>query len=203
MSAGVGGRPRFQEGTPVYHPPYPQPGGFPVPYGSHPYAVPGGPPFPGYGPEPGSWAARLAAYLIDSFLSTLLFYAVLAAGFFCALGVETLLEQNLRYGDPDLAAGITMLVGAALSFVLLFCYWWVPVARSGRTPGKRLLGLRIVSMATGGPPSTLRALGRYCLMVLFSITVVGFFLDCLWPLWDQPYRQSLHDKAVGTYVIRG
>jgi len=33
------------------------------------------------------------------------------------------------------------------------------------------------------------------------VPVVGGFLDLLWPLWD-PQRQTLHDKAVGTFVIK-
>jgi uncharacterized RDD family membrane protein YckC len=29
-----------------------------------------------------------------------------------------------------------------------------------------------------------------------------FLLDGLWQLWDQPYRQCLHDKVAGTTVIK-
>jgi len=34
--------------------------------------------------------------------------------------------------------------------------------------------------------------------------VVPFFylLDLLWQLWDQPYRQCLHDKITNTIVVR-
>ncbi len=35
-------------------------------------------------------------------------------------------------------------------------------------------------------------------------SVVPFFylLDLLWQLWDQPYRQCLHDKITNTIVVR-
>jgi uncharacterized RDD family membrane protein YckC len=35
--------------------------------------------------------------------------------------------------------------------------------------------------------------------LLGMIPIVGI-LDLLWPLWDVP-RQTLHDKAVGSFVI--
>jgi uncharacterized RDD family membrane protein YckC len=30
---------------------------------------------------------------------------------------------------------------------------------------------------------------------------VGGLLDLLWPLWDEQ-RQTLHDKAVGSFVVK-
>jgi uncharacterized RDD family membrane protein YckC len=40
-----------------------------------------------------------------------------------------------------------------------------------------------------------------CTVGLGFVPVVGGALDLLWPLWD-PQRQTLHDKAVGTFVIK-
>jgi uncharacterized RDD family membrane protein YckC len=46
-----------------------------------------------------------------------------------------------------------------------------------------------------------RAFGRALLEQVLRFTVVIWVLDMLWPLWDSK-RQTLHDKAVGTVVIR-
>jgi uncharacterized RDD family membrane protein YckC len=40
-----------------------------------------------------------------------------------------------------------------------------------------------------------------CTVGLGFVPVVGGFLDLLWPLWDKQ-RQTLHDKAVGTFVVK-
>ena len=34
--------------------------------------------------------------------------------------------------------------------------------------------------------------------------VIGFvfvLIDCLWPLWDKPWQQAIHDKAAKTVVV--
>ena len=38
-------------------------------------------------------------------------------------------------------------------------------------------------------------------VALNFVPVVGPLLDLLWPLWDER-RQTLHDKAVGSYVLK-
>jgi uncharacterized RDD family membrane protein YckC len=82
------------------------------------------------------------------------------------------------------------LIGALV--VLLF---WVE--RQG-TPGKLVLGLRIVDAATGGVPT----LGRFVLRYIgYLISALPLGLGYLWAIWD-PRRQGWHDKMAGTLVIR-
>ena len=38
-------------------------------------------------------------------------------------------------------------------------------------------------------------------VALGFVPMVGPLLDLLWPLWDDK-RQTLHDKAVGSYVLK-
>lgn len=55
---------------------------------------------------------------------------------------------------------------------------------------------------TGGPIGYGRALARW---LVASVLWVAFYLpgliDVLFPLWD-PKRQTLHDKAVGSVVVK-
>ncbi len=37
--------------------------------------------------------------------------------------------------------------------------------------------------------------------LLTYVTCVGFFIDLLWPLWDDQ-NQTLHDKTVNGIVVR-
>ena len=45
--------------------------------------------------------------------------------------------------------------------------------------------------------------GRFpaLVQIVLAFTIIGGFLDVLWPLWDRQ-NQTLHDKAAGTVVLR-
>lgn len=74
----------------------------------------------------------------------------------------------------------------------------------GQSPGKALMGLKLVrdvdGSTLGGPVGVVRAL---VLGVLATMTG-GLFLvlSVLWPLWGQK-KQALHDKIVSASVIAG
>lgn len=71
----------------------------------------------------------------------------------------------------------------------------------GGTVGKRLLGLRVVSLETGRPLRPATAVARHLLGGSLSFaTLVP--VTYLWFLWDRPYRQCLHDKLMRTVVVR-
>ncbi len=42
---------------------------------------------------------------------------------------------------------------------------------------------------------------RSLVQLVMAYTLIVGVLDVLWPLWDQK-NQTLHDKAVGTVVLR-
>ena len=78
----------------------------------------------------------------------------------------------------------------------------------GQTVGKRLLKIRTIDAGTGGMLGVTRGLGRAGISALLQF-ISGFsllltlpsLLDVLWPLWD-PQRQTWHDKAAGSVVVR-
>jgi uncharacterized RDD family membrane protein YckC len=69
---------------------------------------------------------------------------------------------------------------------------------SGRTPGKRVVGIRVVRDADGrvlgGGLGVVRALCHL-------LDTVACFLGWLWPLWDAKH-QTFADKILATVVLR-
>ncbi|MGW5848373.1 RDD family protein [Streptomyces sp. NPDC055254] len=89
-------------------------------------------------------------------------------------------------------------LGLVLAAVLLFgvLYEVLPTARWGRTPGKKLCGVRVLSTATLRPPTFGAALLRWLVYAFLGLP------GSLWCLVDRPRRQAWHDKAAKTYVAR-
>ncbi|MET9959087.1 RDD family protein [Streptomyces sp. NPDC006326] len=89
-------------------------------------------------------------------------------------------------------------LGLVLAAVLLFGVFYeaLPTARWGRTPGKKLLGIRVLAAATLRPPGFGAALRRWLVFALFGL------LGSLWCLGDRPRRRGWHDRAARTYVSR-
>jgi uncharacterized RDD family membrane protein YckC len=73
------------------------------------------------------------------------------------------------------------------------------VAQRGYSVGQGVMGIKVVD-AQGQLLSQGTALIRLLAHVGLSFIPFGGIIDLLWPLWDDR-RQTLHDKAVGCYVI--
>lgn len=86
------------------------------------------------------------------------------------------------------------IISAVYDFALIA--WW-----AGQTVGNRAVRTRVVDAQTGGPVDPRRSAIRAGVMWVLTITFVGGILDILWPLWDRR-KQTLHDKAAGTLVVR-
>ena len=86
------------------------------------------------------------------------------------------------------------LVGALASIVYVIGFW----TASGATPGKMLMGLRVVTREgepIGGGTAALRYIG-------YIISGLALLLGFLWIIWD-PEHEGWHDKIAGTRVIKG
>lgn len=73
-------------------------------------------------------------------------------------------------------------------------YFWT---KTGQTPGKKLLGLKVISSdgsLIGWRKACLRLLGYY-------LNLLACGLGFLWILGDKQ-KQGWHDKIAGTYVIK-
>jgi uncharacterized RDD family membrane protein YckC len=139
-----------------------------------------------------SWGRRLAAILIDDLL--LLIPA--------AIGIVLVAVDNFDNGVAPVAIvglvilGLTLTVGQAAYFTIL------NGNERGQTYGKRLLGIRVIDEAVGGPIGYGRSFGRWAVpaVVNFFCGIFGL-VDGLWPLWDDR-NQALHDKVAKSVVIR-
>jgi len=85
-------------------------------------------------------------------------------------------------------------VGTVIPALLTIAFWTI----WGATPGKMMLGLRIIDSHTGSRPTLWQCIGRY-FVALLSTVVAG--VGYLWILLDAR-SQAWHDKIVGTVVIR-
>ncbi|HET7488999.1 MAG TPA: RDD family protein [Acidimicrobiales bacterium] len=89
-------------------------------------------------------------------------------------------------------------VGQALGLLLFFGYIvYFQGSSSGQTPGMKVMNIRVIDFATGGPIDRGRAALRGV-----GYLVSGFvcYLGYLWMLWD-PEKQCWQDKIANTVVV--
>lgn len=111
----------------------------------------------------------------------------------------------------------------AFALALAYFGYWNSERGDGQTIGKRLLGIRVVD-GHGNPLTTKRSLARYTLfglpfvlnglplpaaltispvMAMYSLILLGFTLTTVYLyVFNRRTRQTLHDLAVGSYVVR-
>ena len=152
-----------------------------------------------------SWPIRLVAYLIDDILPTI-GGVLMVIGFF--LGLISLFEDGDFGSEVSTAliiAGVFFLVLGA-GILIAYLVWWLIVLGRAQTPGKQIVGIRAMNYA-GEPLGWGMMFVREFLVkgllfgILYGLTLgIMFFVDNLWPLWDEN-NQTLHDKVVSTYIV--
>jgi uncharacterized RDD family membrane protein YckC len=130
--------------------------------------------------RPGRFSDRLVAYLLDTIPFTL-----------GAVGSVWV------WGGP-LARPITneVLLGIGAAWLGLAILWQFAGNLAGGTPGKKLLGLAVVT-ADGSSPGFFRALARSLGWVLSTPLANFGFIIALF----HPRTRTLHDMLSGTYVV--
>lgn len=123
---------------------------------------------------------RAAATLID----------LLLAGFLLNV-VGWLLR--LRYPDHEALTQIARDTLTLLAAPALLLAWWLFQG----TPGRLLLGCRIVDAHHGGRPRLWQLLVR---LLGYGVALAPAGLGLLWMLWDRR-RQGWHDKLARTLVV--
>ncbi len=88
-----------------------------------------------------------------------------------------------------------------LTLIIGYIIWWLIVLGRGQTPGKQLLGIRVVRR-DGNPAGWGSTFVREIIKVIAHSTTIGFFADAILLLMDDDERRSLSDRAVNTVVIR-
>ena len=97
---------------------------------------------------------------------------------------------------------LTLVPGAWTTLVLYvlihFSYNVAFNSTSGQTPGKKVLGIRVIP-ADGSQLTWRKALVRW--IGYGASTATPFMLGFAWAAWDSD-RQAWHDKLAGTCVVR-
>ena len=189
-------------------PPYGPAGQYPPSaYQQNPYTrAPWAP--PGYGFAPvnyASYGSRAGALLLDilfTFLVTLPGIIVLIAAFASA---QTETDEAGTTTITDISGGLLGLAVVLLLLAAVFQFWnsgWRNGAK-GCSLGKQVVGIRMVSMATGQAPGGWVGIGRFLIRNLLGAVTSGVYtiLTLLWPLWDDK-RQTLDDKILSTLIVR-
>jgi uncharacterized RDD family membrane protein YckC len=204
-----------QPPAPGYAPP---PVGYSVPpaavagYGYPPgYAYPPagvrrpGPVGPGGAPLAEFWQ-RLVAYIIDGLIvgAALLIPTFLLFGLVFVPYIASL-EPGTAPNPVHFVLLYVLLFAiiVPLNLIASYVYFVRMCHRAGQTIGKRVMKIRVIRAADGGPID-LRSAKRRWLVQHVSAIVAPYFswADGLWLLWDQPYRQCLHDKCAETVVVQ-
>ena len=150
-----------------------------------------------------TWAVRLGGYLIDAVIFLVIgviLYLLFRHSH--ALDVHLMARKGARRRS---FSAVPFLVAGALWIV----YGTVLIGgRRGQTVGMMAARVRAVGAEDRDALGYGRAFGRALVEGVFRLINLVFFLlglvwilDMLFPLWDKR-RQTLHDKVVGSVVIR-
>jgi len=137
--------------------------------------------------SPAGFFSRLEAFIIDLILITITSLGAIGGGeLIIRFFMRPFFELNfhlVRYSP--------MIVSAVI--VIYYLFFW---ALFGFTPGKFLLGLKIVRQ-DGRKMGLGRAIVRF---VGYWISIIPLGLGYIWIILD-PKREAWHDKLAGTHVI--
>jgi uncharacterized RDD family membrane protein YckC len=134
--------------------------------------------------ERAGFVTRLGAFMAD----TIIVWVALRGTVSFLLLAEHALR---RFAPPFSLARLLFLSGPVIVFLYNVVFWWL----RGQTPGKWLLGLRVVALG-GGKVGPGRAVIRF---VGYLFSALPFYLGFLWILG--PERRGFHDRLAGTEVV--
>jgi uncharacterized RDD family membrane protein YckC len=115
------------------------------------------------------------------------------------VSVVTWLVSDVNLDQRDFnSPGWTFWLGflASLAYEIGF------IAKTGQTPGKAVMRIRVVSADPSQPLTGERAAVRAVPLIAGALPVIGAFSFVLYlpALWT-PRRQGLHDRLAGTIVV--
>lgn len=131
---------------------------------------------------PAQFKPRARAFLVDQLAGAMAFSYAFTLGSVPVMAMVS----------PE----VGLLTGAFAGGMACFCYHWLPVALSGQTAGKEMLGVRVVRL-DGRPIGRYHAAGRLLAGLLSWLTLgLGFLV----PLFRED-RRALHDLVARTRVV--
>jgi len=144
---------------------------------------------------------RVVAYIIDAAIigvPVLILYFI--AGALFVSSVKTTVDSNgFAHTTGGGGAGLVLLLVVVLG-IAAAVYFVYLIGTTGQTPGKKMMGVKVVDVASGQPIGFGRALGRYLVQALSNVVCYAG----LWSAWLDSASgryQGWHDKALNTQVI--
>jgi len=144
-----------------------------------------------------SWGIRLGGFVIDF---VLLYIVQVIFGVLLKHNNTLRVHFTMHPHNQAIKHGSFSFLALILAAVIFLIYGVVMIGSRGQTVGMMAVGIK-ATRDDGGAVSYGQAFGRSLIQLIMSYTVVLILLSDFWPLWDKK-RQTLHDKAVGTVVVR-
>ncbi|RKE18625.1 RDD family protein [Streptomyces sp. TLI_171] len=167
-------------------------------YGQQPYGAPQGAPLPGWiapTPPPGvppTPGTRTLATPVDRFVARLIDGVILA--------VVVNILATLMFAPFSIMYWVLFAAAYVLYDGLLM------LTQHCQTVGKKVMKLRVVSVATGARPTDNEIWTRAGVWggpaIIPLLGSLAMLVNALSPLWDKPLQQAFHDKAAKTVVVK-
>lgn len=180
------------------YPSYPAGGEQPPAYGTPPPAygaVPIGSPY-------ASWWSRVGAYLLDGLFVVVIVLVPVVVGAVIAFANADIDPASDEITGNVQPLGVVIMVLGVIGGIA-FDIWnrGVRLGNRGQSIGKGIVGLSVVRAENGQFLGAGAGFLRWLMGFALGIVSCVQLLDLLWPLWDEK-NQTLHDKIVGSVVIR-
>jgi Mce-associated membrane protein len=140
------------------------------------------------GPEYATWGQRVVAAILDNATLAGVTWLALGAGYLQP-SLTPVLGTAAEEGWPRHPA-ILVPVAALVALLVL-------QAQTGWTPGKLVVGIRVVREGSSTPAGLWTTLSRWVLHLLDAVLLIGY----LQPLWH-PKRQTFADRIAHTVVLQ-
>jgi uncharacterized RDD family membrane protein YckC len=147
--------------------------------------------------RPAGFWIRLVATIVDMIVLGVVTFIILKL-----LGLGTPPEITIDPGNPDAAVGLIMsamrqvALASAVSMLIGLFYSVIFVGWCGQTPGKMLLGLKIIRV-DGGEADYIKAFIRWIGYLISALPLaVGYIMAAF-----TENKRALHDYIAGTRVV--
>jgi uncharacterized RDD family membrane protein YckC len=152
----------------------------------------------------GFWI-RFGAWLLDNLFVLLIAMIpgiVLAVLFYMAVesGQDPAFTQA-QADQNDEELGYAVAGGFALAWIPIWLIYTYIATSLGGGWGKRICNMRVVKYDDGDKPGFGTGALRVAVTLLLGLINLVQLLDNLWMIWDKD-KQTWHDKAAGTVVVR-
>jgi uncharacterized RDD family membrane protein YckC len=135
--------------------------------------------------------SRLIAFIIDLLIVSISYIAIT---WFITVTIDVFqLQRFWNFLFSSVAGALVSVTISIAFFISYYVFFW---SIAGQTPGKALMGLRVVKM-DGSKVHVFRALIRYG---GYFLSAIPLFFGFFWILVDDR-RQGWHDKLARTYVV--